>query len=58
MVKTFRNLLSLYDVKLYQTTRPEHYAIHITSVINDNNLRIAEGEINYSRSKDFSFVRE
>jgi hypothetical protein len=37
MVKTYRNLLSLCDVKLYQTTRPEHYATHITSVINDNN---------------------
>jgi hypothetical protein len=39
-------------------TRPEHYATHITSVIKDSNLRINEGELNYSRRKDFSFVME
>jgi hypothetical protein len=54
----YRNLPSPYGVKLYQPTRPEPNITHITSVIKGSNLRRAEGELNYSRSKDFSCIRE
>jgi hypothetical protein len=44
-------------VKLYHSTRPAHYEIHIISVIDTSNLRMADGKINYCRSKNFSFLR-
>jgi hypothetical protein len=52
----YRNLPSSYGVKLYQPTSPEPNTTHITT--KDSNLRGAEGELNYSRSKNFSYIRE